>query len=148
MDEHYLRIWRPLGVRIVGFISGAFLVITLIAVWYSWSKDIRDQFTPFQFATIYVLCGLIFLAWHALVRCRVEARASGLTVVNGYRRHEYEWAQVVSINLPRGAPWASLDLSDGSTAPVLAIQGSDGRRAVEAVRELRSLAQEATGAGD
>ena len=51
----------------------------------------------------------------------------------------YEWAQIVAVRLPQGAPWATLDLADGTTVSVLAIQGSDGDRARDAVRALRSL---------
>jgi len=45
----------------------------------------------------------------------------------------------VAIHLPPGAPWAVLDLADGTTCPVMAIQGSDGGRAKAAVREVRAL---------
>jgi len=60
-------------------------------------------------------------------------------VVNGYRRREYEWAEIVAVHLPPGAPWMTLDLSDGTTASALGIQGSDGARARTAVRQLRAL---------
>jgi hypothetical protein len=63
--------------------------------------------------------------------------------VNGYRKREYEWPEIVGVHLPPGAPWATLDLSDGSTATALAIQGSDGERARRAVRDLRALANRA-----
>ena len=67
------------------------------------------------------------------------AYADRLVVVNGYRRHEYDWPQIVAARLPPGAPWVTLDLADGETASVLAIQGSDGNRARIALRELKSL---------
>ena len=67
------------------------------------------------------------------------AEADRLVVVNGYRRHEYEWAEVLAVHLPPGAPWAVLDLADGTSAPAMGIQGSDGGRARRAVRELRAL---------
>jgi hypothetical protein len=92
--------------------------------------------------------GLGLAAWHALVRTRVSADERGLTVVNGYRRHEYEWSQVVGVNLRRGAPWAGLDLSDGTSASMVGIQGSDGERAVRAVRELRALVDANTRTGE
>ncbi|MDX6359370.1 MAG: hypothetical protein QOH37_2424, partial [Nocardioidaceae bacterium] len=44
----------------------------------------------------------------------------------------------------RGAPWAAMDLSDGTTIPVMGIQGSDGDRAVAAVREFRRVLAERT----
>jgi hypothetical protein len=79
------------------------------------------------------------------VRSRVTAAPDGLTVVNGYRRRDLDWAQVLGVSLRRGAPWAGLDLSDGTTISVLAIQGSDGARAVTAVRALRALIEERSG---
>ena len=47
----------------------------------------------------------------------------GLTVVNGYRKRHLEWAQVVSVQLPPGAPWPSLDLDDGTTISAMGIAG-------------------------
>ena len=46
---------------------------------------------------------------------------------------------MVAIYLPPGAPWATLDLADGTTCPVMGIQGSDGDRARAAVRQVRAL---------
>ena len=76
---------------------------------------------------------------YALARSRVVASDGSLLVVNGYKRREYEWAEIISIHLPPGAPWATIDLADGTTASLLAIQGSDGDRARGAVRTLRKL---------
>ena len=76
------------------------------------------------------------------MRSRVTATDDTLIVVNGYRRREYAWAQVVSMSLGRGAPWATIDLNDGDTISLLAIQGSDGPRAIAAVRALRALIEE------
>ncbi len=80
-----------------------------------------------------------FACLHALARSRVEARPEGLVVVNGYRRHDFEWAQVVAVRLGQGAPWVTLDLADGTTVSAMGIQGSDGARAKQAVRDLRAL---------
>jgi hypothetical protein len=55
---------------------------------------------------------------------------------------------VVGVNLRRGAPWAGLDLSDGTSASMVGIQGSDGERAVRAVRELRALVDANTRTGE
>ena len=43
------------------------------------------------------------------------------------------------MHLPEGAPWATLDLADGTTISAMAFQGSDGRRAVDGVRAVRAL---------
>jgi hypothetical protein len=131
--------WRPLGVRLAGGGLGAALVIVCAAAWIGFPQEVRDSFTLFQRGTLIFLGLLAFSAWFALVRSRAVATEEGLTVINGYRRRELEWAEVVAIHLPAGAPWAMLDLADGTTCPVMAIQGSDGGRARVAVRQVRSL---------
>ena len=131
--------WRPFGVRVAGSVFGAMLVILVVAVWIAFGAEERGRFTAFQTSTL-VFVGLLgFSAWYALIRSRVTADSSGLRVVNGFRRRDYEWAQLIGISLRRGAPWAGLDLSNGTSVSVLAIQGSDGQRAVDTVRALRVL---------
>jgi hypothetical protein len=115
------------------------LVVVCGAAWILFPPEVRAQFTTFQKLTMVALSLLAFAAWFALVRSRAVATESGLLVVNGYKRREFEWAQIVAIHLPPGAPWASLDLDDGETCPVMAIQGSDGARATVAVRQVRAL---------
>lgn len=136
------RTWRPFGARVVGTLSGVLVLVLVIAAWIGFGSDIRGQFTPLQIGTLAFL-GLIALGvWFALMRSRVTASPDALTVVNGYRRRDYEWAQVVSVSLRRGAPWATMDLNDGETISLLAIQGSDGQRAITALRELRTFIEE------
>ena len=131
--------WRPLGVRLAVIFFGGMLVVICAFAWFGFDPSVRARFTFFQRSTLVAL-GLLYAAvGHALARSRVVAEESGLTIVNGYRRHFYDWAQVVAIRLPQGAPWATIDLADGTTVSVLAIQGSDGDRARTAVRGLRTL---------
>ncbi|MDQ6934154.1 MAG: PH domain-containing protein [Actinomycetota bacterium] len=139
------RTWRPFGARIVATVLGLMLVLVCVVTWLAWGPSIRASFTPLQRVTL-ILVGLLgFICWFALVRSRVSATEERLVVVNGYRKRVFEWSQVVGVTLRRGAPWASMDLSDGTTISVLAIQGSDGRRATDAVRSLRTLVARQTG---
>ncbi len=134
--------WRPLGVRVAGIVFGAGLLVCFALAWIGFDQETRDKFTAFQLGTLAFLGLLAFSVWFALVRCRVVAEPERLVVVNGYRRRELAWAQVVAVHLPRGAPWVTLDLADGSTVAAMGIQGSDGDRARRAVRELRSLVEQ------
>ena len=131
--------WRPFGARLAGIVFGGALLVVCAFAWFSFDDETRAKFTWFQRGTLVFLGLLAFSAWFALVRSRVVATDDKLVVVNGYRRYEYDWAEVVAVNLPPGAPWLTLDLSDGTTASALAIQGSDGARAKGAVRDLRRL---------
>jgi hypothetical protein len=131
--------WRPLGVRLAMIFFGGLLAVVCVAGWIAIGPDVRAKVTPYQQVTMVLIALLaLALAW-ALVRCRVTATTQGLVVVNGYRQHAYEWAEVVAVHMPRGAPWATLDLADGTTASAVGIQSTDGERAEEAVRQLRLI---------
>jgi hypothetical protein len=136
--------WRPFGVRVASAIFGAGLVAVLVMTWIGFDPETRAKFTPFQRGTLVFLGLLAFAAWFALVRSRVVAEDGRLVVVNGYRRREYAYPQVVAVRLPPGAPWVTLDLADGTTASAMGIQGSDGARARTAVRELRAIVERET----
>jgi hypothetical protein len=131
--------WRPLGPRVVGVAVTVALVTVVAAGWFSFDAETRERFTWFERGTL-VFFGLIYLTLMlALIRSRAVAYADRLVVVNGYRRHEYAWPQIVAARLPPGAPWVTLDLAHGETVSVLGIQGSDGARARTALRELKAL---------
>lgn len=131
--------WRPLGVRLAGVVFGGMLLVVCAVAWFSFDAETRAKFTTFQRGTLLFLGALFFSVGYAMARSRVVARDDRLVVVNGYRRHEYEWAEVLAVHMPPGAPWAVLDLADGTSQPAMGIQGSDGGRARRAVAELRLL---------
>lgn len=122
---------------------GTLLLVVVVAAWFAVGDDVRSRINIYQRLTM-VLFGLLTAAvGHALVRCRVTADRRGLVVVNGYKRREYEWPQVLAVRMPSGAPWVTLDIADGTTVSALGIQSADGDRARVAVRDLRSLLAEA-----
>jgi hypothetical protein len=133
------RTWRPLGPRLAAGVSVGVLLLVVLFLWLGFDAETRASVTPFQRGTVFVLMLLGFVALYALIRSRVDAEMDRLVVVNGYRRHDLEWAEVVAVRMPQGAPWVTLDLADGTTLSALAIQSSDGRRAQVALRELRWL---------
>lgn len=134
------KTWRPFGVRAAGGIFGVALIIVLAGAWISFPDSVREQFSLWQrITTVALFGGFLAVEW-GLMRCRATATTTGLTVVNGYKVRQLEWAQIVGVRMPAGAPWVTLDLDDGSTCAVMAIQGSDGLRAKRAYAELKALA--------
>ena len=131
--------WRPLGVRLAALVFGIGLLVVCAMAWVGFDQEIRDVFTVPQRATLILLGVAVAAALHALSRSRVTAEPDRVVVVNGYRRRVFDRRAVVSVSLGRGAPWATLDLDDGSAVPAMGIQGSDGDRARDAVRELRAV---------
>ena len=133
------RTYRPLGPRIVAVVLVVGLAVVCAMAWIGFDADIKAKFTVFEKLTMAFIALLILACVHALTRSRVRATRDRLIVVNGYRRRELAWAQIVAVRMPPGAPWARLDLTDGSEISAMGIQGSDGARARAAVRDLRTL---------
>ena len=134
--------WRPLGPRIAGSVAFGLLLVVCAFAWFGFDAETRAKFTILQRGTLVGIGLLIFSLVFALIRSRVVAETGRLVVINGYRRHEFAWAEVVAVHLPPGAPWVTLDLADGSSTSAMGIQGSDGVRAKSAVRQLRALLAE------
>jgi hypothetical protein len=86
--------------------------------------------------------GLAFglIIWR-LGAIRVRAYPDGLHVRNLFSSRTVPWTAIVGVHMhPAGtSPWAVLDLGDGTTFALHAIQVSEGERAQEACRELRRL---------
>jgi Bacterial PH domain len=131
--------WRPLGVRLAMVFFGGLLLVVCVAAWIAIGPEVRARVDVLQRLTFLVVGAMIAAVAVALVRCRVTATAVGVELVNGYRRRAYEWAEVVAVHLPRGAPFATLDLADGTSIQALGIQSADGDRAQVAVGQLRLL---------
>jgi hypothetical protein len=131
--------WRPLGVRIavVGF--GLTLLVVCAAAWFGFDESVRDRFTLLQRLTLLLFGGAFAGCGWALARARVTAETDTVVVVNGFRTRRLDWEEVLAIHLGQGAPWATLDLADGTTISAMAFQGSDGRRARDGVRQVRAL---------
>jgi hypothetical protein len=131
--------WRPTGVRVAVAGLGLMLLVVCAAAWFGFDESVRDRFTLLQRLTVLVMgAGFAACGW-ALARARVTAEMEALVVVNGFRTRRFEWEEVLAIHLPTGAPWATLDLADGTTISAMAFQGSDGRRARDGVRQVRAL---------
>jgi hypothetical protein len=135
--------WRPLGVRLAGWFFGGLFVVVCAAMWIGLGEELRGRFMLREELTMLALVVGLLVCLHAMMRCRVDADSDGVTVVNGYRTHRLPWSRIVDVHLPPGAPWATLDLVDGSTVSAMGIQGSDGVRSRRAVRELRALVERA-----
>jgi Bacterial PH domain len=133
--------FRPLGVRFAAYLCGGLLLTVGAVVWFAFPPDIRAKFTAFELLTIVALTAALIVCGFALTRSRVDAKAEGIVVVNGFKRRDYEWSEILSVTLKPGSPWAILDLSDGTSVPAMGIQGSDGARAARQVRELRGLVE-------
>ena len=134
--------YRPLGIRVMAAVMGGLMVVALAAIWIALPGTVRDQFSLEQRVTLVLIFAAMLAFLYGIARSAIRADDAGLRIVNVYKVRRLEWAQVVHVRLQPGDPWAVLDIDDGTTIKAMAIQGSDGRRARRATRELLALVEE------
>jgi Bacterial PH domain len=130
--------WRPRRARIVPYALAVVVVLATVVL----AAAMPPPWTLADRAGLVLLGLAIAAVLHLLARSRVSAGDRGLTIVNGLRTREYEWAEVLGVSMARGAPWPTLDLADGSAVAAMGIQASDGERARRAVADLAAMIHE------
>jgi hypothetical protein len=133
------RTFRPLGVRIAAATAACSLVSLVVVLWLLLSDEVQETFSTLQRVTLVIVFAVMVVVLYGLFRTSARASTQGLTVVNGFRTRRFDWAQIVRVSLSRNRPWALVDLDDGSTQSVMAIQSSDGERATRAASDLAQI---------
>jgi hypothetical protein len=129
------RTWRPRAVRLVAYGLGLLILLTMVLLAVMLPADWRVQDR-----VLVVMLGLVVAAGlHLLARPRLIAMEDRVVVINGIRTHHLAWPEVLDIRMPVGEPWPSLDLSDGTSLPVMGIQSTDGDLARRNLEEFRGM---------
>lgn len=136
---------RVVGLVLAPVVTASFVALAIaltVMEWPGWQPEIDTIWM----VGLGLLISAILLRFASIV---AKADEDGLFVRNIVATHRYEWSQIVSVSYSEalGDSWASLSLSDGSTAAVMAIQAADGPRAREATERLRILVDEHTPSG-
>lgn len=133
------RVFRPRATLIVclvlaaAFVGGAvFLLLTLRSY-------------GFDRVSILVITAIAVIVAFLLGRVRAVADDEGLLVRNPIRTHRLAWAEIVAVRFGVHDSWAQLDLDDGTTRALMAVQAADGARARRDVDWLRERVAEHEG---
>lgn len=133
--------------RICLVLAGVVVVVFgLVALLLPRGENGVEAFGPVDQVAFFVIGLVIAGGVLVLTRFRVRADEQGVWVRNSLGERFFPWALVVGVHLPTGATWAQLELHDDETVALLAVQTSDGDRAVDVVLALRKLLQESQGA--
>ncbi|MFD9522434.1 PH domain-containing protein [Streptomyces sp. NPDC059979] len=127
-----------LGVGLAMFATITFIAVTL------------ERLQPGERISFIFVAVLLSSVLVLLSRPKVVADEAGVTVVNLTNTRRLDWAEILRVNLRPGDPWVFLDLSDGTSLPVLGIQpGVAKQQAIGDARALRALAENrGTGTND
>lgn len=128
------RPFRPRAARVVSLaVAGLVVALTAALLLAMPSLGWLDR-------AGFVVVGLA-IAWFCWREAAVVARpdATGLVVRNLLLTRRLAWAQIVSVRFGQGRPWVQLDLDDGDTLAVMAIQRADGALADQEARRLATL---------
>ncbi|ATG54837.1 hypothetical protein CFK41_08715 [Brachybacterium ginsengisoli] len=128
---------RPRAVRVAAYVSAAIVMAGMIGgavmiTSFHWGGSIG----------LLMVGVLVALFCHLEASVTVTARPDALEVRNLMRTRSLEWPEVLGISFPMGDPWAHLDLADGTTHPLHALQRYDGQRAIAAAHQLQALIRE------
>ncbi|MEU9152163.1 PH domain-containing protein [Streptomyces sp. NPDC048417] len=129
--------FRPGHTRVILLTAGVAIFATISGV-----ALLLEQLGPGEQLSFVVTGALIFWVLAQLARVKVVADESGVTVVNIASKRRLDWAEILQVNLRPGDPWVFLNLSDGTSLPVLGIQpGIAKQRAIADAKALRALAE-------
>ena len=139
------RMLRTVGLILAPLVTAAFIAASIaftVIEWRSW----RAGADSVWMIGLGLLLSAIILRFAFIV---ARADEDGLFVRNILLTRRYAWSQIVGVSYsePLGDSWATLSLSDGTTAAVMAIQAADGPRAAAAADHLRILVDEHTPSG-
>lgn len=136
-QEHGTIVLRPRAVRWAAYFTGTVVLAGMILF-----AVLLTSFPAGGRLTLVAIGLLIFLFCHLEASVRAVARPRELEVRNLMRTRTVEWAEVLGISFPMGDPWAHLDLADGTTLSLHAVQRYDGKRAIAAAHLLQRLMHE------
>ena len=126
MEQVAKQIFRPnLGRKIPLWLAVVVLGLTTFA---AVTEPGGALFSYVWRVTMPAVSSIVILVLLLVARPRLEISSSGLLVVNILRQQRLDWSQIISVRFAQDAPWASLDLADGTRLNTMAIQNSDGAR--------------------
>ncbi|WP_237555457.1 MULTISPECIES: PH domain-containing protein [unclassified Streptomyces] len=135
--------FRPVVTRVVLLTMGVALFAVLTAVAVAMPHEGAAPWSTGE-RIVVSLTGALFCAVLVLLsRPKAVAETAGLTVVNLTVKRRLAWPEVLAVHLRNGDAWVHLDLADGTSLAVMAIQpGIAKRQALRDALRLRALVQE------
>ena len=138
-DDPTHRPFRPRAGRVVPFGLGAAVLAMMVGI-----AVFLPQITGGATGTgdrVGIAAFGLAAAWflHRLGAVRADPDDIGLTVRNIAHTQRLTWVEIVSVRFGPDRPWVQLDLADGGTLAVMAVQRADGVLAQAEARRMATL---------
>lgn len=134
-----LRTFRSIGVILIAWVSVAILAGLMLFIGANLPESMKFDLSGN--ITMWILIASWAVLAYGISRSRVRADSEHIEIVNGFRKHRFDWSEVASISMKPGAPWPTLVTKDDRRVSLFGLQGSEGKptqRAVEWLREQMS----------
>lgn len=140
------RPFRARAARLVGTVLASAVLIMMGSIAVLLPGPVRGQAGGMGLSTadrVGIVAFAVAVAWFLLRHAGVRADPddAGLTVRNLLLTRRVAWAEIVSVRFGAGRPWVQLDLADGTTLAVMAVQSADGRYGTAEARRLATLVE-------
>lgn len=130
--------FRPRTVRIWAYAIGTVAVVACVVVALILPAANSDWVDRLGF----LLFGLvIFWFCHRQASVRIRATTQQVIIRGLFTTRIYEWPELFAVRFRVGDPWAHLDLSNGDTISLMALQRADGDRGLAQARAFNALIQ-------
>lgn len=138
VDDDRARLHRPFRGHRGRAVGWGFAVVQAVVLLGA-AALVHDQLGPFDWLGFVVIVLLVGWLLSRLAGVAAFPSEDGLLVRNLLLSRRLEWAEIVALRFAGGDPWALLDLSDGDTLAVMAIQRADGARGRAEADRLATL---------
>jgi hypothetical protein len=131
--------FRPVRGRRVAIVAGIAQAVVLgyVAVAMSSTGPVAAHWWD-RLGMVLVGAAIGAMLWR-FARLAAFPDDAGLVVRNLSADRRLAWAEIVHVRFGDGDPWVTLDLADGETIAVMAVQRADGPRARPEARRLATL---------
>lgn len=129
-------VFRPRLVRAVGYAIGGIVMLAAIVMAVTVGRTIAEVVGYLAFGA-----GVLWFC-HREASVRITAGPEALIIRNLFITRSVEWPEAFGVVFTAGDPWAKLDLADGDTVSLMALQRTDGKRGMAAARRLAGLITE------
>jgi hypothetical protein len=130
---------------VVAVLAGVCLTTVLAVMWFAFDASVRESITAVEEATLLLFLATALIMLYGIARTRVAYDDDGVRIRNGFREHRLTWTQVDELRLDPGMAWATIRTDEGTRVFVMAVQATDGDRALAQLRQMRARAIEAGG---